>query len=47
LIEKLLPEGARRHRVLGRVTMVIFALVLVTSTATYLMLYVIYPLKIQ
>lgn len=45
LIEKLLPDGAKRHRVLGRTTMVIFALILVTSTATYLMLYFIYPLK--
>ena len=45
LIEKMLPEGARRHRILGRATMIIFALILVTSTATYLMLYVIYPLK--
>ncbi len=45
LIEKLLPEGARRHRVLGRITMVIYALILVTSTATYLMLYFIYPVK--
>ena len=45
LIEKLLPDGARRHRVLGRVTMVIFALILVTSTATYVMLYFVYPLK--
>jgi uncharacterized membrane protein YozB (DUF420 family) len=45
LIEKLLPDGARRHRILGRGTMVIFALLLLTSTATYLMLYVIYPLK--
>lgn len=45
LIEKWLPDGAHRHRVLGRVTMVMFALILVTSTATYLMLYVIYPLK--
>jgi uncharacterized membrane protein YozB (DUF420 family) len=43
LIEKLLPNGARRHRVLGRATMIIYALVLATSTATYLMLYVIYP----
>ncbi len=42
-IEKWLPDGARRHRILGRGTMVIFALLLVTSTATYLMLYVIYP----
>ncbi|MBM14776.1 MAG: hypothetical protein CMH75_01580 [Nitrospina sp.] len=45
VIEKLLPNGAKRHRVLGRVTMVIYALILVTSTATYLMLYYIYPLK--
>ena len=45
LIQKWLPDGARRHRVLGRVTMVMFALILCTSTATYLMLYVIYPLK--
>ncbi|KMP10485.1 hypothetical protein UR09_06075, partial [Candidatus Nitromaritima sp. SCGC AAA799-A02] len=43
LIEKALPDGARRHRVLGRGTMVIYALILVTSTLTYLMLYVIYP----
>ena len=45
LIEKWLPDGAQRHRVLGRVTMVMFALILITSTATYLMLYVIYPVK--
>jgi uncharacterized membrane protein YozB (DUF420 family) len=42
-IEKSLPDGAQRHRILGRVTMVIFALILVTSTLVYLMLYVIYP----
>ncbi len=42
-IEQSLPDGARRHRILGRSTMVIFALILVTSTLTYLMLYVIYP----
>jgi uncharacterized membrane protein YozB (DUF420 family) len=45
LIEKMLPDGAKRHRVLGRTTMVIYALILVTSTATYLMLYVFYPTK--
>jgi len=44
-IEKLLPDGARRHRILGRVTMVIFALILCTSTATYLLLYVFYPAR--
>ena len=45
LIEKWLPDGARRHRILGRGTMVLYALILITSTATYLMLYVIYPLE--
>ena len=45
LIEKWLPDGARRHRILGRATMIMYALILITSTATYLMLYVIYPLK--
>ena len=45
MIEKILPDGAKRHRVLGRFTMVVYALILVTSTATYLMLYFIYPLK--
>ena len=45
LIEKILPDGAKRHRVLGRFTMVIYAMILITSTATYLMLYFIYPLK--
>ena len=45
LVERLLPDGAKRHRVLGRFTMGLFAVILVTSTATYLMLYVIYPVK--
>lgn len=45
LVEKGLPDGARRHRILGRGTMVIYALILVTSTTVYLMLYVIYPVK--
>ncbi|MFQ5673495.1 MAG: DUF420 domain-containing protein [Nitrospinales bacterium] len=45
LIEKWAPDGARRHRLLGRGTMIIYALLLVTSTLTYLMLYVIYPVK--
>jgi uncharacterized membrane protein YozB (DUF420 family) len=44
-IEKLIPDGARRHRILGRGTMIIYGLILITSTATYLMLYVIYPAK--
>ncbi|MEC7641572.1 MAG: DUF420 domain-containing protein [Nitrospinota bacterium] len=45
LIERWMPDGARRHRLLGRGTMVIFLLLLITSTLTYLMLYVIYPAK--
>lgn len=45
LIEKFLPDGARRHRILGRGTMIVYGLILITSTATYLMLYVIYPAK--
>lgn len=45
LIEKLLPDGAHRHRVLGRGTMILFALILCTSTATYLLLYVLYPVN--
>ena len=44
-IEKLLPDGARRHRIMGRGTMIVYALTLLTSTLTYLMLYVIYPVK--
>jgi uncharacterized membrane protein YozB (DUF420 family) len=43
VFEKLLPDGAQRHRILGRGTMIIYALILLTSTLTYLMLYVIYP----
>lgn len=42
-VEKLWPDGGQRHKVLGRGTMVIYGLILVTSTLTYLMLYVIYP----
>ncbi len=45
LIEKLLPDGAKRHKVLGRATMVIYALILITSTATYIMLYFVYPVE--
>ena len=44
-IEKMIPDGARRHRIIGRGTMIIYGLILVTSTTTYLMLYVFYPVK--
>jgi uncharacterized membrane protein YozB (DUF420 family) len=42
IVERLLPDGAKRHRVLGRCTMVIFLIVLFTTTLTYLLLYVFY-----
>lgn len=40
---RMLPDGARQHRVLGTFTMVLYAVALVTSTVTYFMLYVLYP----
>jgi len=42
-IERLLPDGAARHRKIGTLTMVLYVIALVTSTATYVMLYYIYP----
>lgn len=44
-IERLLPDGATRHRKIGTLTMVLYVIALVTSTATYVMLYYIYPIK--
>ena len=46
IMEKLLPNGAKRHRLLGKCTMVMYVLLLVTSTITYLLLYIIYTPKI-
>jgi uncharacterized membrane protein YozB (DUF420 family) len=45
-IERLIPDGERRHRAIGTFTMVLFVIALVTSSATYLMLYVIWPPKV-
>jgi len=42
-IERWLPSGAKRHRKIGTVTMLLYVIALVTSTATYVMLYYIYP----
>jgi uncharacterized membrane protein YozB (DUF420 family) len=42
-IELLIPDGARRHRILGMVTMTMFFIVLFTSTLTYFFLYILYP----
>ncbi len=47
VIERLIPNGARRHRFLGMATMTMFFTVLITSTLTYLFLYVMYPPNLQ
>ena len=43
---KYYPDGERRHRALGTLTMYVYVAALVTSTATYFMLYVIWPPKL-
>jgi len=46
-IERFIPDGERRHRTIGTFTMMLYVIALFTSTITYLMLYVIWPPKIQ
>jgi hypothetical protein len=45
-IQRIWPNGERRHRVLGRFTMVIYCVLFVTGSVTYTMLYILYPGKI-
>ncbi len=45
-IERRWPDGANRHRKIGAFTMWLYVIALVTSTATYIMLYYIYPVKV-
>ena len=45
-IQRMWPNGARRHRVLGQFTMVIYCVLFVTGSVTYTMLYILYPGKI-
>lgn len=45
-IQRMWPNGARRHRALGRFTMIIYCVLFVTGTFTYTMLYILYPGKI-
>ena len=45
-LQKIWPSGARRHRVLGTFTMVIYCVLFVTGSVTYTMLYILYPGKI-
>lgn len=46
LIQRVWPNGERRHRVLGKFTMMIYCVLFMTGTATYTMLYILYPGKI-
>lgn len=45
-IQRIWPNGADRHRALGRFTMVIYCILFITGTTTYAMLYILYPGKI-
>ena len=45
-IERFWPDGERRHRMLGRLTMTIYCILFVTGTVTYTMLYILYPGKV-
>jgi len=46
-IERWIPDGERRHRTLGTLTMVLYLIALITSTTTYVLLYLIYPPKLS
>jgi len=45
-IQRVWPNGERRHRVLGRFTMIIYCILFVTGSTTYTMLYILFPGKI-
>jgi uncharacterized membrane protein YozB (DUF420 family) len=45
IIERLIPDGERRHRLIGTFTMTLYVIALFTSTMTYVLLYIIYPPK--
>ena len=45
-IQRIWPNGERRHRILGRFTMAIYCILFVTGSITYTMLYILYPGKI-
>ena len=44
-IQRIWPSGERRHRVLGTFTVIIYCILFVTGSATYTMLYILYPGK--
>ncbi len=45
-IQRLWPNGARRHQILGRFTMVVYCVLFLTGSITYTMLYILYPGRI-
>jgi uncharacterized membrane protein YozB (DUF420 family) len=45
-IQRIWPNGERRHRILGTFTMIIYCVLFVTGSVTYVMLYILYPGKI-
>jgi hypothetical protein len=45
-IQRVWPNGERRHRVLGRFTMIIYCILFITGSTTYTMLYILFPGKI-
>jgi uncharacterized membrane protein YozB (DUF420 family) len=47
VIERWIPDGERRHRAIGAFTMTLYVIALVTSTTTYVLLYIIYPPAVQ
>ena len=47
IIEKFLPNGAKRHRLLGKFTIAMYLIILFSSTITYLLLYIIYPANLS
>ena len=47
VIQRVWPSGARRHRVLGRLTLWIYGALFVTGSLIYAMLYVLYPGRVD
>jgi len=45
-IQRIWPNGERRHKILGRFTMVVYCILFVTGSVTYVMLNILYPGKV-
>jgi uncharacterized membrane protein YozB (DUF420 family) len=46
-VERIFPNGAIRHRFFGKITFIMYLLLLITSTLTYILLYISYTPKFQ